>query len=223
MNTHVLNHVCQPLLNQIVTLEAFNTSTKAQALHQLCHSVDQIKLRAKAQGCCDEDVQEVSYALAALVDEQIPLRCPNLAGQWRSALLQELFGDNQGGSFFFDRLDRVLAEPQRSEVLNIFAICLALGFRGKFSDNGHQELAEIRAKVRGRIPEPLPNIDLQATRAPTESSAPSPLNPKRLIWSAALALCLVMIGVASMKHQLNRTSETLLLQLPSLLEPSKLS
>lgn len=223
MNAQDLNSVCQPLLSKIATLEAFDDHPKEQALHLLERGVEQMKLRAKTHGCCTQDLQEASYALAALIDEQIPLRCPKLAGKWRSALLQSLFRDNQGGSFFFDRLETILDDPDRQGVLSIYAICLALGFRGKFSEGGHEELAKVRARVRRRLSSSLPNIDLHATRSPPEAPRSRTLLSKQLILPTAVMLCLAMLCMASLRKKLDRTSETLLLQLPQVLEPGKLS
>lgn len=223
METLTLNHAFQPLLNQIVTLEAFNEQSKEQAMHQLQHAVSQVKERAKAKGCPNSEVQEASYALAALIDEQIPLRCPKLAGKWRSALLQELFQDNQGGTYFFDRLETLLKSPERNEALGIYAICLAYGFRGKFSDQGRDELVRLRQQLRRRLPSAKPGIDLGATRSPATLCPSHRLNAKTLLWPSAIALFLTVIALTTFRSRLEKTSESLLRALPTVLDPSRVS
>lgn len=218
-----LNQVYHPLLHQVVTLEAFNEQSKDQVLLELQHCMEQVKDRAKAQNCSELDIQDASYAIAALIDEQIPLRCPKLAGKWRSALLQHLFEDNQGGTYFFERLDSLLAQPARNEVLRIYAICLAYGFRGKYSQGDRDELASLRQQVRRRLPNAQAELELCTTVSPANIERQARLDPKRLIWPTTIALCLAMICMASFRRRLDKTSESLLRQLPNILDPQKLS
>lgn len=223
MTAQSLTYACQPLISEVLTLETLNECSKAQALSQLQQSVMQLQDRAKARGCAAQETEQASYALAALIDEQIPLRCPKLAGQWRNALLQALFCDNRGGQGFFTQLERLLEDPDQQELLSIFAICLAYGFRGKFSENGRHELAAIREQVRQTLQNNPLSLDLCATISPEQPALPANDSHKRFIWPTALALCLTMIAMASLRKRLDQTSETLLRRLPELLEPSRLS
>lgn len=223
MDSCFLNDACQPLLTQIVALEALNDLSKEQALHKLQHQIKQMQARALAHECPDQDVQDASYALCALVDEQVPLRCPQLCNQWRSALLQALFGENRGGEHFFERLDRVLEQPTPRASLRIFGLCLAHGFRGKFSENGHTELAKVRQRVRRQLPTHPLATGLCSTHSPAKAPESNLVNHARWVWPTAVALCLVLIGVASLRRGLDQTSESLLRQLPKVLDPVELS
>lgn len=223
MDSCFLNDACQPLLTQIVALEALNELSKEQALHKLQHQVQQMQARALAQKCADQDVQDASYALCALIDEQIPLRCPRLSGQWRSALLQAIYGENLGGEQFFERLDRVLDQPTPRASLRIFGLCLAHGFRGKFSESSHSELAKVRERVRRQLPTDRLTIGLYSTRSPAEAATSNAVNHARWVWPTAVALSLVLIGIASLRRELDQKSESLLRQLPKVLDPIHLS
>lgn len=223
MATHQLNYACQPLINEIVGLEALNEKSKDQALSQLQQSAQQLKQRAKAQNCDPQDVKEASYALAALIDEQVPLRCPKLAGLWRSALMQTMFGENRGGDGFFERLTKILQESHRQEALGIFALCLAYGFRGRFSERGRGELAQIRARVRRTLQRNPCSVDLQSTLPPSALGDSPIFSNKRLIWPLAIVLCLTVITMATVRKGLDQTSETLLRRLPKVLEQNRFS
>lgn len=223
MHSCPLNDACQPLLTQIVALEALNDLTKDQALQKLQQQVQQTKTKAAAQGCSNQDLQQALYALAALIDEQVPLRCPKLRGGWRSALLQTLFQENRGGEHFFLRLDQILDQPEQQAVLRIFGLCLVYGFRGKFSESDTKQLAVIRERVRRHLQPDRLARELCTTRSPAHPPVPKPVNHARWIWPTAIAVCLALVGMASVRKSLDRTSESLLRQLPKVLDPVKLS
>ena len=71
----------------------------------------------------EADINDVKYALVAIIDESIG---------WASRLEQDFFGINIAGEEFFNKLEKIKAEKGRSEVLEVYYHCLALGFEGKF-------------------------------------------------------------------------------------------
>ncbi len=98
-------------------------------------------------------------ALSALFDE-LALRDEGaLAERWRrGALLQQRFIHpdlTTAGDRFFERLEELLRSPRDAATLStlrIYAICLELGFQGRFA--AHEEdrtLADLRARLRLRL------------------------------------------------------------------------
>jgi type VI secretion system protein ImpK len=64
----------------------------------------------------------------------------------------ELFKENWGGERFFDYLDEMLKSPGRFiQVLELFHICLSLGFTGKYrladAVAGRHGLADVRERL----------------------------------------------------------------------------
>lgn len=84
---------------------------------------DSMEGKAKAAGASDSDVWDVKYALAAFIDETVG---------WESRLELQLFGSNVAGEEFFGKLEQIKDAKGRDEVLEIYYLCLALGFEGQY-------------------------------------------------------------------------------------------
>ena len=120
---------------------------------------------ARRAGFASEDVKLAIYAIVVFLDESIlnsPL--PALAGWSRKPLQEELFGEHMGGQVFFDHLRDLVGRQDTedlAEVLEVYELCLLLGFRGKYGAAGQNEVqrwadaaAEKIARIRG-APRPL--------------------------------------------------------------------
>lgn len=115
---------------------------------------------ARRAGYASEEVKLAIYAIVVFVDESIlnsPL--PALAGWSRKPLQEELFGEHMGGQVFFDNLRTLIGRQDSEEladVLEIYQLCLLLGFRGRYGAAGQSEVqrwagaaAEKIARIRG--------------------------------------------------------------------------
>ena len=126
------------------------------------HDVD----RAATQiGIEPEDVTHAKYAYCAAVDEII-LRSPYaLREAWETRPLQlRLFGDQLAGEHFFHKLEELRARGARHlAALEVFHLCLLLGFQGRYALDGEDklnylcarlgdEIARMRGKARGFAP-----------------------------------------------------------------------
>jgi type VI secretion system protein ImpK len=81
----------------------------------------------------EQDMIDAKYALAALADEVI--YHSNWPGktQWLSNPLQlQFFQLNTAGDGFFTNLDNLHGQRGRAHVAQIYFLCLALGFQGKY-------------------------------------------------------------------------------------------
>jgi type VI secretion system protein ImpK len=95
-------------------------------------------------GIPEQDMNEVKYALAAFADEVI--YHSNWPGrtQWLNNPLQlQFFQENTAGDGFFERLDMLYSQRGRDHVTQIFFVCLALGFQGKFRLGQQEGLAAV--------------------------------------------------------------------------------
>jgi type VI secretion system protein ImpK len=95
---------------------------------------EQMARKCREAGIPDDDVMEARYAIAAFMDEQI-FRSPWPGRQqWMAQPLQMVyFNENTAGEGFFSRLQNLQQQPQRVHVLQIYYLCMALGFQGKFA------------------------------------------------------------------------------------------
>jgi type VI secretion system protein ImpK len=119
----------------------------------------------KAAGIHADDVIAAKYAFCAAVDEII-LRSPfPIRDAWETRPLQlRIFGDQLAGEHFFERLEDLRARgAAHVQALEVFHMCLLLGFQGKYALDGDDklnyliarlgdEIARMRGKSRGFAP-----------------------------------------------------------------------
>lgn len=108
---------------------------------------------ARQLGKDAEAIALSKYAFCALMDEVILASDFPLREEWeRSPLQLRLFGDHLAGERFFDKLELLRLDPVRSlETLEVFHICLLLGFSGKYLLEGPEKLQFLVARVGQEI------------------------------------------------------------------------
>lgn len=81
----------------------------------------------------EQDMIDAKFALAAFADEVIYHSTWPGKTQWLSNPLQlQFFQLNTAGDGFFSNLDNLYGQRQRAHVAQIYFLCLALGFQGKY-------------------------------------------------------------------------------------------
>ncbi len=112
-------------------------------------SFQNLERQAKRQGQSEEDIKATHYALCALIDETLLNSRWAFGDQWRDRPLQlEYFGEHMAGERFFDLLERIRQKGSRKvDVLEVFCMCLILGFQGKYKLDGPDELARLTRTV----------------------------------------------------------------------------
>jgi len=192
--------VIQELLTAIVRLRANRQvaadaeSFRAHVRHMLGASDEQ----AQRAGYAPEDVRLALYAVVAFLDESV-LNSPNpMFSEWpRKPLQDELFGGgHRGGELFFQYLTHLMARQdsaQLADVLEVYLICLLLGFHGRYSagEDGERQLLTTRVaeriqRIRGG-PAALPPTWRQST-GPIGSLPPDPWIRRLAIAAAGIFL-----------------------------------
>lgn len=109
----------------------------------------------RRRGYSDEELQLARFAGVAFLDESIlNSRNPVFADWPRKPLQEELFGVHQAGEIFFRNLERLLKQadsPALADVLEVYYLCLLLGFAGRYSISAGGELRGIREAVAEKI------------------------------------------------------------------------
>jgi type VI secretion system protein ImpK len=113
---------------------------------------------ARAHGFAKETVDQAKYAIVAMIDEVVLASRWSLRDEWiKRPLAAELFNEFNAGEEFFRRLEqtgRGRLDPQTVGLLEVFATCLSLGFRGMHIDvSGAERLREILYQLSRRINE----------------------------------------------------------------------
>jgi type VI secretion system protein ImpK len=126
------------------------------------------------------DIADANFAVASFLDETVLTSADPARVQWQR-LHPDLAGRAVGGEEFYDRLRswmRRPPSPQQASVLEVFLLCLLLGYRGKYAMLAESELRSLIDDLRVQLREPLgisellcPGAELPAVPPP---AAPGP-------------------------------------------------
>ena len=112
-----------------------------------------LELDAREAGIADREVEAAKYALCAFLDETILVSTLPMREPWSARTLQlDLFGEHLAGEGFFQRLAEMgkgLAE--REEAAEVYYLCLALGFEGKYRLEGVEGLRRLTGELRADL------------------------------------------------------------------------
>jgi type VI secretion system protein ImpK len=106
------------------------------------------KLRISA-----DDVHSAKYAFCALVDEIVLSSHFNIRDEWERQPLQlAFFGDQLAGENFFIKLEELRNKgPAHIQALEVFHLCLLLGFQGKYILEGPEKLTYLVSRLGEEI------------------------------------------------------------------------
>ena len=98
---------------------------------------------ARKAGYPSEDVRLAVYAVVVLLDEAVLHSRQPAFREWaRRPLQEEVFGGHVGGEAFYDRMRELLGRQDVeavADVLEVYVLCLVLGFRGRYAGAGEAE------------------------------------------------------------------------------------
>lgn len=164
--------------------------------------LDDAAATARAQGYTVEDARLAEYAVVALIDESV-LHNPRLAPVWAQRPLQnERYGQLLAGEWFFQHIDQLLARPDSpvvADILEVYQLCLQLGFRGRYAGDSaalgvvQSHISQRLARLRGT---PLDDL-APAWRPRAESVATYDpwMRPLMIALGAAIVLAIAIWGV----------------------------
>lgn len=149
--------IVQELLTATVRLRANRQGpTDAESfrahLKQLIARADQ---DARQAGYTQGDIRYALYAVVAFIDESILNSAQPMFRDWpRRPLQDELFGGHVGGEAFFQYLQQLMTRdpsPDLADVLEVYLLCLLLGFQGRYSAANRDELGLWTSRVREQL------------------------------------------------------------------------
>ncbi len=130
-----VSELCTDLFLIIIRMrEAEDLGDPAALRKLITYYITLFEKNCKAIGMDEESIVEAKYAMIALMDEtvlSVPGACRDY---WISRPIQlDYFGDNLAGQEFFNKLQKMLLQPEnKKHVLEVFFLCLSLGFEGKY-------------------------------------------------------------------------------------------
>ncbi|MBN2243168.1 MAG: type IVB secretion system protein IcmH/DotU [Acidobacteria bacterium] len=109
--------------------------------------------KAKAHKFEPENINDARFALAAFVDEAVLRSHWPGKEQWADNPLQlQLFETYVAGEIFFEKLEAIRTRGEPAvEVLEIYYLCLTLGFEGKYGIEGSERLAALAKMLHDEL------------------------------------------------------------------------
>ena len=88
-----------------------------------------------------DDFDKARFAVFAWIDEAILNSDWQEKGKWQGEQLQRTYYQTtDAGELFFDKLNQL--EPQQNQVREVYYLCLAMGFTGRYCNPGDEFLLE---------------------------------------------------------------------------------
>jgi type VI secretion system protein ImpK len=146
--------------------DAFTVTVRLRTGRQVATDAGQFRTRMKSllassdrearqAGYSADYVKRAVYAFVAFLDESVLNSHQAMFSDWaRQPLQEEIFGDHMAGETFFRHLHDLLGRQDAEELadtLEVYHLCLLLGFRGRFGSVEHGELRALVAEVGDKI------------------------------------------------------------------------
>ncbi len=172
---------------------------------QIWAAVRQADDDARRRGYTTDDIELATFATIAFLDESIlNLRLPVFADWPRQPLQEERYGHHIAGEIFFQNLQKILGRQDSNEtadLLEVYQLCLLLGFAGRYSLGGRGDLRAITMQTADKIQRIRQQGGELSTgwRLPQDPSFKAGTDPwaSRLLWIAVgCAGLLVLLFVA---------------------------
>lgn len=159
--------------------------------NQVVNAIRTADQAGKTQGYTDEDVKLAIFAIVAFLDESIlNLRKPAFDDWVRKPLQEELFGRHVAGETFFENLQSLLGRrdsPELADVLEIYFLCMLLGYLGRYSISSKSDLRGIMTQTGDKVKRIRNTRDALSPQwiLPEEGFAPPASDP----WIGRLTIC----------------------------------
>jgi type VI secretion system protein ImpK len=147
----------QEVLTAIVRLRS-NRQAVSDANSFRIHMREALKLadqEARKRGYNSDAIQLAVFAVVAFLDESILNSRNPLFADWpRKPLQEELFGTHMAGEVFFQNLQKLLGQTDSQELadlLEVYYLCVLLGFGGRYSMGNKGDLRSIMEAVGEKI------------------------------------------------------------------------
>jgi type VI secretion system protein ImpK len=212
----------------LVFQEMFTAIERLRSNRQAVSDVDSFRAQIQAavraadddgrkRGYAPEDIRVALFAVIALLDESILNLHNPLFAEWpRKPMQEELFGGFTAGEIFFDHIERLLRTNDSdvlADVLEVYEICILLGYRGRHSVSGGRELRNIRESIAEKIRK------IRGDSGPLSPSGKPPSGESvrvrgdvwvpRLLWTAVACFVLMTVLFICFKVSLNNGASRL--------------
>lgn len=150
----------------IVLQEALTTATRLRSNRHVATDAESFRTRikqvlstaeqdARAIGYTTDDVRFALFSAIAILDETVLNSGQPMFAEWqRRTLQEEVFGVHMAGELFFQYLQHLMSRGDSADladVLEVYLLCLLLGFKGRYGTTGGTDLQSVTRQVADRI------------------------------------------------------------------------
>lgn len=170
--------------------------------------LDRMVGAARAAHLPETDIVEARYALVAFIDEQILKSAWPGRVEWMSQPLQlVLYREFTAGENFFARMRALLNQGGREVPLQIYYLCLALGFRGAYGISGNAgALSSFTDAARDRVAQTLPSSSkISPHGQPRDRAEATRANRGALLGLFGGCVVLVLVVISALQWSLRST------------------
>ena len=152
---NILLESCINLLFLLLPIKAEDrgASLGADFRERILNGFGEFERAASGAGVESEAIGDARYALAAFADEAVLSSAWPHKDQWSGQPLQlQFFGEHLAGEGFFKKLSQLRqAGERKADVLEVYYICLQLGFEGIYKVRGTEALRSLQVDLRAQI------------------------------------------------------------------------
>jgi len=151
---------------------------------------------AKKLNASAEDVYASKFAFCAAIDEAVLASPFKIRAEWERRPLQlTLFGEQLAGEKFFELLETCRAQGvARLHSLEVFHMCLLLGFQGKYLLEGPEKLSYLTGRLGDEIAQMKGKRAAFAPHWPLPDQIAHRLKHELPLWTIGAVFALVGLG-----------------------------
>lgn len=130
-----------------------NPGHPASLRESVKNALSKLEQKCKEVQLSYQDYQHAKFALVAFLDETVSIPSWQYNDAWKRNPLQfELYQRYDAGEQFFERLAHLRKDPRNNlEALEVYYLCMSLGFKGKYEFVGRDQLAILQDNVYREI------------------------------------------------------------------------
>lgn len=122
---------------------------------QIWKAVEMAQADAMRRGYNNDDIELAVFAVIAFLDECVLILQSPISADWRRLpMQQQRYGHDIAGETFFQNLQKLLSRSEThdlADLLEVYYLCLLLGFAGRYSIGGRGELASLMQTTSDKI------------------------------------------------------------------------
>ncbi|REL26628.1 DotU family type IV/VI secretion system protein [Thalassotalea euphylliae] len=163
-----------PVIHALMPLKLHQQSDQISGdfREQIIGCFDQFEKKCYENQITTSQMQEAKFALTATCDELVMSSGADFRLDWMSRPLQlEFYGNNRAGEEFFERMEKLrMGNEDKLKVLEVYYICLQMGFEGAYKVKGLEQLKALIVDIRAQLEDisGIANTTLSDNGKPTE-------------------------------------------------------